>query len=1027
MLINSIFKLIFMCLSALPICSKNHSRLKCHDDFTDTTTGLVNWEYKDLSYAISKDLVCLKNKNQILIRMCDTNTGLWIPESVDCKMKINKNTYCPDELFELRWLRKVPLCIKISTTLQAYNEQFCYGSNIIMPIDLTSSEISKVTQFLITKKIKDYWLPVKRNNAFMPFEVRLPGKSWRKVVNKNLIQVKNNSDEHCLKHIVNKQSTNNSKNVIVSVECNTLLSTVCIFKSQLISIVGCPNGFGALIYRPNECYGIDWKKNNYDHVSAKEYFEKRNWLRMIVAIQSKYKNQNFFKIDYFLDNFGEKYYILMNPYERVKVVSKDIFWIPALSKLIIKSTNSVEMVLQSNENIKTLTLLVYNRNYLWVNKETDIGVKCFTYSKLGFLKNAKVNLIWENKEKTYSVIQVKLVSSFRSEYWCEGHTIFDFQKVSTRRIIAVKNNLGYGFVIRWNVSCIHHVCNSLSDGSQAIIKKLRSLKNSKRKNGIFNDLIVHNVRIMNRERASNVFIVNWIHVTTSLKISSVNNSVGEMTENDKSEQINTVALKRMKNILKKLVLDISKNTTSVIRSTDYCFPQRFLLINDKQNQWNIARRGDLGTTKRLCIQKNGMPYTRLCQGDFLHGAYWKDLITPVFCESTPNSTNILYKLKKSSILKSSPEKVLRKAKNIITENINDLIPADIFFVSNIIQNTLKTISSNVLLQETYKLTNIWRNLFLDLIDIYNLIISIDLQVIKMSTKLNTTNKLLESFEHAFDTISTMSLLNKNDFGEALGSESENEFIDYEDIGVSVQISQNILYFSINPSLANVSGIALFLNNKTGETHQKLKGLFINEHYRFLQSNHDINDLVKEPNLQLSVYLPTDLLINLKALSDLLASSTNRSDPNIVIKVYSTDKLFQQTTGLKTLLSRIVSVSLPGYGSILPLHFPLIIRRMFSYELNKSGSCQYWKYGDWASDGIITLNHSDTREGIVLCFVSHLAPYAYLLEHNIFTEKGTEINEKTLCEDITDVTIIACCLLTLMGICSSFVISRSLKH
>lgn len=28
--------------------------------------------------------------------------------------------------------------------------------------------------------ISDFWLPIRRNDELMPYEVRLPGKSWRK-------------------------------------------------------------------------------------------------------------------------------------------------------------------------------------------------------------------------------------------------------------------------------------------------------------------------------------------------------------------------------------------------------------------------------------------------------------------------------------------------------------------------------------------------------------------------------------------------------------------------------------------------------------------------------------------------------------------------------------------------------------------------------------------------------------------------------------------------------------------------------
>ncbi|KAI8036113.1 hypothetical protein M5D96_011094 [Drosophila gunungcola] len=706
----------------------------------------------------------------------------------------------------------------------------------------------------------------------------------------------------------------------------------------------------------------------------------------------------------------------MNTFEMVKVISNNLIWNSALSKRITMSKDPVKMVLKMDGNSNTLIIVVYNQNYLWLHKEPDVDVKCFTYAKYGFLKNENADLIWENKETTYSII-VDLVSSFRSEYWREGHTIFDFQLVSTRRLTVVKYNQSNGFFVHWNASCIHknNMCYTLRMDSKVIIKKLRSLISSRKKQRTLNEFELHDVRIMNIEYTANLLLFYWIQITTSLKI----------RHNDKSGKINTFALKRIEVKLNQILKEFSKNSKFLIRSRDYCFPQRYLSTNGVQNQLNISRTGELGSTNRLCIQKNSMRHTRLCQGDFLHGDHWTDLKKPVNCELAQSTTLILHKLMKTNMHKLSPEKVLRTVKKIIKEKKKNLLPPDILLISNIIQDTVKSFSSNVPLERTNRGSITWRNIFSELMNIYNLLASIDLRVIEMSAELNATNKLIESVEHAFDTFSTISFFNKIDFVEdELASESDNEFIYYEDIGVSVQVSEFILYFSISPKIANVSGIALFKNNKTEETHQKLKGLFINEHYRFLQSNHEISDFVINPNFQLGVYLPLKLLDSLKAFSDLLASPTSRNDPTIVIKVYSNDKLFQQSTKTKTLLSRIVSVSLPGYSSVLPVPFPLILRKTTSYDVNKSGSCQYWNYGEWSSDGVMTPNHSDTMDGIALCLLSHLTPFAYIVEHKIFNKRDSDINEEQFHEDGTDIIIIACCLISLM-VYGSFLIS--LKH
>ncbi|XP_016953255.2 uncharacterized protein LOC108026670 [Drosophila biarmipes] len=383
---NSISTLIYLCFCTISVYSQNNLLKICHE-FTKSTARSPYFKYIDNDYAMSKELFCLKTNNQM--RMCDMN-GRRFPDSVECKTTRHKNRHCPDELFEIRSHGNKPLCLKVSTKVQAYNEEFCYGSNTIIPTDLTSKEIFTVTEFLQNKKINQYWLPIKRNNAFMAFEVRLPGKSWRRVLHNNLIQFKNKSDEHCLKHVLNKPSMNNSNNIIVAEPCNTLLDAVCTFKSDVLSSNGCPNGFGALTYRPSVCYGIDWKKSNHEEVHLKEYLQNQNLLTQIFAKYVTEKKQNdFFKIDYFSDTFGDEYSILMNPFGILKIVEKGMEWLPALSKQNIDPTNAIEMLLKMDEKTNSLLLVALNRKYLWVNKKKLSWHKMFYIYRIRYFKKSK--------------------------------------------------------------------------------------------------------------------------------------------------------------------------------------------------------------------------------------------------------------------------------------------------------------------------------------------------------------------------------------------------------------------------------------------------------------------------------------------------------------------------------------------------------------------------------------------------------------------------------------------------------------
>ncbi|XP_017010335.3 uncharacterized protein [Drosophila takahashii] len=983
---------------------------KCHDEYTKSFKGTAYWKYKEIRYALSEDLLCQKRDPHIYVCMCDSITGHWIPDLLECKLIKNENVgQCPDKLFEIQSLRKIRVFFKISTNHQASNEEFCNGSNVLIPMHLTSTEISIVAEYLI-KNISVYWLPTRRNNA------------WKKVFNKNVTQFQMRSDAHCLKHILYKQITLNSKNMVVTEDCNTFLNAVCIFQSELLP--ECPNSYNTLVYRPNVCYDIDWKKMAFEQVNVKKYLKKPNWLRKCIAKYVIRKKQKvFLEMYHFSDTFGDNYSILIYPFQNEKLFGEGMKWVPALAKQTIEQRTSDKMVLKMDGNYKALVLVANNQKYLWVDKH--FGAKCFIYLKYDNLKKAKAILVLENKKQSFSIFHVKLDSSYGSD----GHIIFDFQLVSTQQFIAPITSQCHGFVIRWNVSCIYQhfpktLSNPSSKGFIVIGKKLRRQKKRRTNEDILGELFVHDVQIMSMERITNMFRVYWIHLAASLRISKVKD-VGHDNKSDNLKiPINIYQLKHIQISLKKLFMDLSKNSESFIRCTDYCFPERIFTKTKKKNEWIKACCKKTETTRRLRIKNNGMHFTRLCQGEFLREDSRSEFKKTVVRKT--EITKILHDFEKSNMLNLCPEKVLSNVRNIIIKNEKILVPADILSISNIIQDTLKIILSKETLRNTSEGYVKWRNIFADILNIYNSINVVDSNVIRMSAKLNSTNKLLESFERSIDFISTMLFLNETNIGEEdIGLDLESEIIDYDDIGVSVHISKFFLYFLINPTIANVSGIALFKNNKSVEVHQKLKGSFRNEHYRFLQTDHDINDVVKEPGIQIGVYLSKELLGRLKAFPCFLSSSTNKSDPIIVIKVYSNDKLFQPSTESKKLLSHIVSISLPGYNTILPEPLPLILRIRSKNEVNMSGSCQYWNYEYWDTDGILTQSHLETKESIVLCLLKHLTPTAYFIENIISTERSTEITEEQFYEDIMVITIIICFLLALIGLKCCIAMARHL--
>ncbi|KAH8260781.1 hypothetical protein KR038_007087, partial [Drosophila bunnanda] len=944
---------------------------KCDDVTTNTGDATANWKYKKISCTRTEGLFCLQHKDQVLIRVCDIRTVHFFSYIIGCNALKSNNMQCPDDLFEIQLTDNGINCLKISRTIQSYNDHFCYGSNKIIPMDLTNPDITKVLQYLIKKNISDYWLQIRRENAFMPFVVSLPGKLCKNIISNNIIISVNDSDKDC--HTPVFSYKNNYNHFLI-----TPLHMVCVLKYDIPTTSGYPQRFGDLIYPTNECFYIDLLTVNSTN-QTEIYLTKHHLFKSLLYkyVWNEGKKKDFIN-NYFYDNFGYKYMILSNSYNLIHGANTNLHGLPTLGKTIIGSTNStkIKFILKMEERDKKLALEVINRRYFFLNNEHDIGVQCFTYNANAALGKVKIAIIRENEDQSHSIVKIFLDANYSCEFWCLGHRKFDFQLVTTKKFVVFNN-----FVL-----CIHkNKFNSLCDiscvGPTTIFKMVCDPLENIKTITTFDNLKI-NQGVINTKWKPNEFFIYLILITTNLETKEVYadeiRKADQPIKNNSKTNVNT-----SRYYIKMLQALNTYENKWTIRNSKYCFPNKAFLEDAINTNWIETLIGEIGTTNLLCLKKNDMPYTRLSQGDFLREAYWYKLTLPVLCTPTKNITKILFDMYNSKLLISEPEQSLKKVIEVISENKNALIAADIYIISNILRSNFRSLT--LFYSQIPKInTNFlaWKNAICAVIKVYNSLTNIKTEVLRLSAKLNSTNKILESFEQTIDALSILSLSN-----ETISDVKEddyvfnNDIIDYQDIGVSVKISKNLLYFLINPAVANVSGIALFSKNLPGNLSQKS---LINENYRFLQMNHDTSDFFNEPNLQLGVYLPKDLISRLKSCSD-LTKSNYKSVPLIIVKIYSNDKLFQQNNKNKMICSRIVSISIPRYCTILPIPIPLIIRKSKGEQLSSSGSCHYWNYDNWANDGITMMNISGANDDIVVCSLKHLSHFAYITEQKRSSE------------------------------------------
>ncbi|XP_037931687.1 uncharacterized protein LOC119666481 [Teleopsis dalmanni] len=1007
-------------------------------------------------YATAEKGICWNSEQKsLMVRRCNHLDQKWYPANVTCTTSANRNRFCPEDLIELRISPTTNkfICLKISEQPDVFEERFCYGASAIPTIanELEPEEQKSLIKYLNEKNVKTFWLPMKKafENKYNPYVVKLPGRHYGTVYDLPLTLTELQADKHCLSATVAEDGTLQS----AVTNCSDTLHSVCIFKRYFVTYSGCPQHFKALSYRPAECIGIDWVSGDFPNILEKltmqEYIHNRNSIQYILETDELNEEDD----RYFTfrdDNTAREYVIIMNLKEEVRLVKphsiRNNKKIAALSKEVLRNKKNVEMTLKMDGELDKLILTVYNRNYVWrlTDKDKDnYGIKCFTNADNEIVKTVKIKLLWQNECETKSMFEVKLDGDGPGYYWCEAHTIFDFALVSTPRVVATDERRGHTFAMDYII--------------EAGDRELQDLHNDQNRN--------RNSRNFTDNRNNITGTIKCLcHVTVSKKSSGVDKSYEVSSEEDDSKEkggIRHDTLIRMElyELLRTLVEHRGVKIAGTVKSTEYCFPETFRMNNSAENQWLLAQLDQTVTTQQLCLQQNGLPVTRKCQGNFLYGATWEDAAQKnLLCiDQKDTITQNLYQLVAKKVPKKTPVKAVENVKTLLERNIDNLIPADFYYMAKIMQGTVKSIfSNNTTSNVTHGVKHINKTTS-DIVQIYNYLMEVKESVIKPSIVLNSTNILLDSFEHLLDHLSLAednngldlynltdaSTLGNQDISPTVMNKFEEMFqnrliedndkfvetIEYEDVGVVVKMATNFVFFVIDPKIANVTGIALFniLEDNVEVDYDvlefRMRGAFRNEYYNFILADQNVDELLYAPDLQMATYVPELLLTRLDEISTFSNNTTTRRpEPRIVIKLYANSILFQEDeetvkSDNRKVFGKIISISIPGHDKDLPAMLPLYLK--VDTNLNESSAeryCNYWNYKTWANDGISFLGHSKLNNNIILCATTHLTPFAYLIGGGYhFADESKVVIENTPHEEALDIISILGCSLSLFGI------------
>lgn len=587
-----------------------------------------------------------------------------------------------------------------------------------------------------------------------------------------------------------------------------------------------------------------------------------------------------------------------------------------------------ELLLNYDFSERKLLLSVTHQDFLYRERNSDLGFICHAIIHDIYRSNLTA---FPNSMGKYFIANVGV-----GEYWCSGH--------------AMRGWYSY-----------YHTSNKLDAYGMVFVFEIESngVANS---SSIATDLLRFVERNYNFVKVIDSDIMDTFIVHLSLKFRDGTGISLDTTFVDLTNyQTETVFIYEQMN---KIIREDVANEMNIksINSAEYCLHESTLSMD--AIIWQIADINETISTSPLCISDDAMSVeTRTCLGDPILGTYWKELVPASKCRSDVSHSLLELYL---NLNQCEPSRTVRKLSNILQNNVDILLPLDVFLTSRILQKL-----SNVTLCD---LSNIFT--------IFNSLQQIEVKVLKISASLNSTNILLEALDRILLRHVDSFILGSNQFTN-LGN-------------VSIQ-SPLLVTFVLDPIVSGVSGVALcrhrpkFSSDGDSFTNYSARYIYPNETVHDVMTNHlGNNDLV------LGSYLPADLL----------RSSDNVT---IVMTFFFNDKLFQSPSSAPVgseyfeANGKIVSVTVLGLidNSELPSKIPLF----FETDRIDDLTCRYWSFtltNGWSSDGCyLTKIFSNDFQQLALCECSHLTHFGCLISSNM-PESGKLHNRSLI-----TITLIGC--------------------
>lgn len=892
------------------------------------------------------------------------------------------------------------------------------GASVIT--DLDENEVNSLVAALkASNQSRYFWLPAHRQKYFNPVVWTIPGQNWGRIVeSNNNIGIRQSILRNCLLFDVQNQ-------MIITDSCDKIFPSLCFYINNLNYPATCPEGYHAFRFVPDKgvCFGIEYA-NTIFGATFEEFLETKcsrpmgnnnesNLGRYIfkkMAELSKLPNNEWCWFESSYVHNGSH----VNPRdddddERNSDIITDVMvaslegtinneaslglvnTMSTLSCMACETDmlhNETELMFEYNDVDETMYLTIYFPSGLWKYDTSDKGVQCFSNAK-GFvrvitiedtpllrMKNYKDNSDKCDLEIEKIVYRINPVTARSAQYWCEAHTQ-NFTLLTTKKIlINPQGNKEHVFSLVIETTNIEEEHYNEDDNFPDFTQIIDNITN------IFD--------------AKKTLIMDILDVTDTHMMILFHLYIG-LQDVYENEGLNI--LKTYENLTNIAETELCKYNIIFVNmsSSTHCLPttseDKFVL------NWELTVLGQIAAPKQFCLQSNGLPVKRQCRGSYLLGGTW----APVDgnCGKTyeaSNRTTFLYNIAKGQTSINYTSRFLTFGLNYVLDDINMIIPADIYYLSMSFQYILSIAQENRSSIEIGDIKNIaWA---------MNRVMVLDNTYLRLAQTLNSTNVIVDSVD---DIIEIIAQQYKHDY--EITTEKHYQ------IAVEPKFIAQISY----PAYNNITGIAII---KTTESDNFTEMTIIP-----LYKNTTLDYILAIKNIEVATWVPENVLNTLKTnTNESIAidqnNTINENDIHIVISVFYNDAVFQELDTRENVInSRIIGVAIPGFSSNLFHPVPLIFREI--NESNYTKICSYWDFnihasqiipGTWTKDGCFFVK---SVNNLTICKCYHLTHFGQLISIDFFRDGENKVVDQKHNKALNVITLVGC-FLSLIGIVGIFI-------